>query len=200
VTGANGGLGRALVTEFAFAGAEVFAGVRDGALLEHDFGSSRIQLLELDVTKPSGWRLPDMDVVINNAGINRNTSFTDKKAEEALTAELEVNVLGTLRVVNHFLPGMIERREGVFINVISDLAFSPNFFCSTYSASKAALHSLGLSLRDYASDKGVHVMNVYPKAIDTRLTAGIDIPKDSPDYVARRILDALSRGEAEIAF
>jgi NAD(P)-dependent dehydrogenase (short-subunit alcohol dehydrogenase family) len=198
VTGSQRGLGLALVDALLDRGALVYAGHRspDGIPSALDRPGVIPVYLPLDGERTAS--LPDVDYVVNNAGVNCNVSFDAIGAVEALRAELEVNVLGTLAVVSGYLAS--GRRPAGFVNIISALAFEPNYFCSTYSASKAALHSLCVSLRDFGAQHGAYVLNAYPTAIDTRLTAGMPIPKLATADVAERVVQAWEDGRDELRF
>jgi len=199
VTGSQRGLGLALVHELSARGTRVYAGHRSaGVPAELDLPGVTPVFMELGATPLP--RLPDVDYVVNNAGINRNTPLDSPQATQVLDEELRTNVLGTLNLIHHYLPRLAGRPAAGFVNIISALAIDPNYFCATYSASKAALHSLCVSLRQVAGDKGFHVLNVYPTAIDTRLTDGLAIPKLAPAEVARAIVDAWSAGDCELFF
>lgn len=198
VTGSQRGLGLALVDALLFRGAQVHAGHRSTTGVPAALDRPGIVPVYLPLDGVTAASLPQVDYVVNNAGINRNASLDAADAVDALRAELEVNVLGTLAVVSGYLAS--DRRPAGFINIVSALAFEPNGFCATYSASKAALHSLGVSLRDYGHQHGVYVLNAYPTAIDTRLTAGMPISKLDTADVAERILQAWEAGVDTLRF
>jgi short-subunit dehydrogenase len=85
-------------------------------------------------------------------------------------------------------PAMIERGEGMIVNIATAFAKVNLPLVGTYCASKAALLSLGQALRAYLGDKGVHVMTVMPTTIDTDMSKGADVPKMTTDFVASEIL------------
>jgi short-subunit dehydrogenase len=85
-------------------------------------------------------------------------------------------------------PAMIERGEGMIINVATAFARVNLPIVGTYCASKAALFSLGQAMRAYLSDKGIHVMTVMPTTIDTDMSKGANVPKMTTEYVAGEIL------------
>jgi len=198
VTGSQRGLGLALVEALLGRGASVYAGHRSPDGIPAVLDRPGVIPLYLPLGGEHTASFPDVDYVVNNAGVNRNVSFDAINAVDALRAELDVNVLGTLAVVSAYLAS--GRRPAGFINIVSALAFDPNYFCSTYSASKAALHSICLSLRDFGAQQGVYVLNAYPTAIDTRLTAGMPIPKLAAADVAERIVQAWEDGMDELRF
>jgi short-subunit dehydrogenase len=197
VTGASRGLGRTLAFVFAKAGAkEVFAGARkpeDIERLKRDaavIGAS-ITPIKLDVTSDqdieAATRLSPIDILINNAGVAGYGNPVSMNLEAAIE-EMNVNYFGALRMTRALAPGMIERGEGMIVNVATAFAKINLPIVGTYCASKAALLSLGQALRAYLADTGVRVMTVMPTTIDTDMSKGADVPKMTTEFVAGEIL------------
>jgi NAD(P)-dependent dehydrogenase (short-subunit alcohol dehydrogenase family) len=197
ITGASRGLGRALVFACAKAGArEIFAGARkpeDIAGLK-DEGlrlGAPITPIKLDVTVESDVRataqIGFVDILINNAGIAGYGNPLNMNHEDAVR-EMDVNYFGALRMARALTPAMIERGEGMIVNVATAFAKVNLPIVGTYCASKAALVSLGQALRAYLSENGVHVMTVLPTTIDTDMSKGADVPKMTTEFVAGEIL------------
>jgi short-subunit dehydrogenase len=197
ITGASRGLGRALAFACAAAGAkEVFAGTRKQSDLDQlkqdamDIGAA-ITPIKLDVTNDADVaatrELGTIDVLINNAGVAGYGNPVSMNLDHALQ-EMEVNYFGALRMSRALAPEMIERGEGMMVNVATAFARVNLPLVGTYCASKAALLSLGQALRAYLSDNGVHVMTVMPTTIDTDMSKGADVPKMTTEYVADEIL------------
>lgn len=197
ITGASRGLGRALAFACAAAGAkEVFAGARKQSDLDKlkqdalDLGAA-ITPIKLDVTDDGDVaatrELGTIDVLINNAGVAGYGNPVSMNLDHALR-EMEVNYFGALRMSRALAPQMIERGEGMMVNVATAFARVNLPLVGTYCASKAALLSLGQALRAYLSDNGVHVMTVMPTTIDTDMSKGADVPKMTTEYVANEIL------------
>jgi NAD(P)-dependent dehydrogenase (short-subunit alcohol dehydrogenase family) len=196
VTGANRGLGKALVEEALRRGAiRVYAGARQP--LEN--ADSRVTPLMLDVTNAAQIRaaaetVGALDILINNAGISGPDDFGDRAALERLLA---VNLFGTYDLTRAFLP-VLARSRGVIVNVLSLAALAAVPFDSLYSISKAAAFSLTQSLRALLAGQGVSVHAVLPGPIDTDMAPGLDIPKAAPESVARAIFDGVEKGDEEI--
>jgi len=196
VTGANRGIGQALVTEALRRGARrVYAGTRQP--LAHSDG--RVTPLALDVTdaaqtQAAADRVGPLDVLINNAGIARYDDLSDRAA---LERHLAVNLFGTYGVTQAFLP-MLIRSQGVIVNNLSLMALAPVPLTPAYSISKAAAFNLTQSLRALLAGRGVRVHAVLTGPTDTEMTRGLDIPKASPESVARAIFDAVEAGEEDI--
>jgi NAD(P)-dependent dehydrogenase (short-subunit alcohol dehydrogenase family) len=194
VTGAGRGLGRALVTAFVDAGAaEVFAGVRKPEDREA-LSSERVTPVQLEVRNDEDvealGRLWPIDILVNNAGV---AGFGNPITMDfgAIEEEVAVNYLGVLRVTRAVAPGMIERRDGMIVNVATAFAKVNLPIVGTYCATKSALLSLGQALRAYLSEFGVRVITVMPTTIDTDMSRGADVPKMTKEFVAREILDVI---------
>jgi NAD(P)-dependent dehydrogenase (short-subunit alcohol dehydrogenase family) len=197
VTGANRGIGRALVEEALRRGASrVYAGTRLPPLAHPD---ARVTPLTLDVTSRAQTRaaadqVESLDLLINNAGIGLYDDLSDRAV---LERHLAVNLFGTYGVTQAFLPVLI-RSGGAIINNLSMMAFAPVPLTPAYSISKAAAFSLTQSLRALLAGRGVRVHAVLTGPTDTDMTRGFDIPKASPESVARAIFDGVEKGEEDI--
>jgi NAD(P)-dependent dehydrogenase (short-subunit alcohol dehydrogenase family) len=196
VTGANRGLGQALVEEALRRGAtRVYAGTRQ--TLAHP--DERVTPVILDVTdaaqiRAAVERVESLDVLINNAGVDLHGDLSDRVL---LERHLAVNLFGTYGVTQAFLP-LLTRSRGAIVNVLSVAAVAALPFTPTYSISKAAALSLSQSLRALLAGQGVSVHAVLAGPVDTEMTRYLEIPKSSPESVARAILDGVDDGEEEI--
>ena len=189
VTGANRGLGRALVEEALRRGAaRVYAASRQP--LAHP--DERVTPVIIDVTDPAQirtavQRVQSLDILINNAGISVPDDLSERSA---LERHLAVNLYGTLDVTTAFLPAVTERR-GRIVNVISVAAIAGVPVLPAYSVSKAALLSLTQSLRALVAREGVTVQAVMPGPIDTDMVRDLPVPKTAPESVARDMFDGI---------
>ena len=196
VTGANRGIGQALVEEALSRGARlVYAGTRRP--LAHPDG--RVTPLTLDVTNPAQIQaaaesVDALDVLVNNAGIWLYDDLSDRAM---LKEHLAVNFYGTWGVTQAFLP-LLTRSRGAIVNNVSLMAFAALPLTPAYSISKAAAFSLTQSLRALLAGRGVRVHAVLTGPTDTDMTAGFDIPKASVASVARAIFDGVEAGEEDI--
>jgi NAD(P)-dependent dehydrogenase (short-subunit alcohol dehydrogenase family) len=196
VTGANRGIGRALVDEALARGARrVYAGTRQP--LAHPDG--RVTPLILDVTsteqvQAAAAAVDALDVLVNNAGIALYEDLSDRALIERTLA---VNLLGTYSVTQAFLP-LLTSSRGAIVNNVSTMAFAPLPLTPAYSISKAAVFSLTQSLRALLAGRGISVHAVLTGPTDTDMTRGFDIPKASPESVARAIFDGVDAGEEDI--
>jgi NAD(P)-dependent dehydrogenase (short-subunit alcohol dehydrogenase family) len=196
VTGANRGIGQALVEEALRRGAKrVYAGTRQP--LTHSDG--RVTPLTLDVTSTAQTQaavdsVESLDLLINNAGLDLHGELSDRAL---LERHLAVNLFGSYDVTQAFLALLI-RSRGAIVNVLSVAALAALPFTPTYSISKAAAFSLSQSLRALLAGRSVRVHAVLAGPVDTDMTRSLDIPKASPESVARAIFDGVEQGEEEI--
>jgi NAD(P)-dependent dehydrogenase (short-subunit alcohol dehydrogenase family) len=196
VTGANRGLGSALVEEALRRGARrVYAGARR----PHSHPDQRVRALGLDITDPAqihaaAEQVESLDLLINNAGVSLPD---DLDGRDPLEHHLAVNLYGTWDVTQAFLPALT-RSHGTIVNVVSLAAFAAVPVLPAYSISKAALFALTQSQRTLLAADGVTVHAVMAGPIDTDMVRGLEIPKTAPAIVARGILDGVERGDEEI--
>lgn len=206
VTGANRGIGRAIVEELLSRGASrVYAGARDlGSLasLAKEYGD-RVVPLELDVTNREQVQraaevASDATILVNNAGVlgNGGLSVSDSAINEFSRREFEVNVFGLLNVTQSFAQTLEQNGGGVIVN-LGSLASLVNFpMFQSYSVSKAAVHSITQALR--VSHPETLVVGVYPGPVDTDMADGAPFDKESPANVAKAILDGIETGAEDV--
>lgn len=196
VTGANRGIGQALVTEALRRGASrVYAGTRQ----KYAHQDPRVTPLELDITsegqvRAAAAQVQSLDILVNNAGV---FLFDDLSGREALERHLAVNLFGTHRVIQAFLP-LLVASGGAIVNNVSIAALAPIPVTPAYSLSKAAAFSLTQSLRMLLAGQGVRVHAVLTGPVDTDMVRDLDIPKASAQSVAQGIFDGAARGEEDI--
>jgi len=196
VTGANRGIGRALVEEALKRGAKrVYAATRQ----PYSHPDNRVVPLTLDVTntaqiQEAAGKVESLDVLVNNAGL---ALFDDLSDRTALDQQLAVNLFGPFNMTQAFLP-LLTRSSGSIVNVLSLVAFAPLSFVPGYSISKAAAFSLSQSLRALLAGRGIKVHAVMCGPVDTEMSRGFDVPKASPASVAQAIFDGVKNGDEEI--
>jgi len=196
VTGANRGIGQALVTEALRRGAaRVYAGTRQ----PYAHPDPRVTPLPLDITNAAQVRaaaaqVESLDILVNNAGV---FLFDDLSDRAALERHLAVNLFGTYGVIQAFLPSLIAA-GGAIVNNVSIAALAPIPVTPAYSLSKAAAFSLTQSLRMLLAGQGVRVHAVLTGPVDTDMVRDLDIPKTAPQSVAHAIFDAVENGEEDI--
>jgi NAD(P)-dependent dehydrogenase (short-subunit alcohol dehydrogenase family) len=197
VTGANRGIGKALVEEALQRGAKrVYAGTRQP--LSHP--DQRVTPVTLDVTNAAHIQaaveqVDSLDILINNAGIVAFDDLTDRTVLEEMLA---VNFYGVRDVIQALLPKLVESKGAIASN-ISVNAFAAFPLVASYSVAKAAVLALTQSLRAILASRGVSVHAVLTGFVDTDMTAGFDvIAKASPELVARSIFDGIEKGVEDI--
>jgi NAD(P)-dependent dehydrogenase (short-subunit alcohol dehydrogenase family) len=196
VTGANRGIGQALVTEALRRGAgRVYAGTRR----PYTHPDPRVTALALDITnaeqvRAAAGQVESLDILVNNAGV---FLFDDLSDREALERHMAVNLFGTYAVIQAFLPSLIAS-GGAVVNNVSIAALAPIPVTPAYSVSKAAMFSLTQSLRMLLAGQGVRVHAVLTGPVDTDMVRDLDIPKASPQSVAQGIFAAVEKGEEDI--
>jgi NAD(P)-dependent dehydrogenase (short-subunit alcohol dehydrogenase family) len=203
VTGANRGIGEAIVESFLNHGAKkVYLAVRNPAstkAMEEKYGD-KVVTVKADLTDAASItqlaeQAKDVDVVVNNAGILIPSSPLADGAEAALTKELDVNVFGLLRVANAFA-GILEANHGALVQLNSVASIKCFADFATYSASKAASYSLTQGLREKLGEKGVAVLSVHPGPIATDMAVQAGFTDgDSTTCVAEGIVSALAAGD-----
>lgn len=196
ITGANRGLGRALVEDALGLGARrVYAAARRPV----DHADARVTPLRLDVTDPADIQaavreVDSLDILVNNAGVAVADDLSDPRSIEA---HLAVNLFGTYRVTQAVLP-LLTSSRGAVINVLSLAALATVPVTPAYAISKAAAFSMSQSLRALLAPQGVTVHIVLPGPVDTDMIRDWDIPKTSPEDVARAIFAGAAHGQEEI--
>lgn len=201
VTGGNRGLGRAYVDALLTRGATVYLGSRD---VDESQPTEREQLrtIRLDITNPDDIArlpalVPDLTMLINNAGVHETTDVGSPDAASVLARVLSVNVVGMVAVTSA-LHSILTNNGGVVINILSAGSWLSGPDNLAYSASKAAGLSVTSSMRSTLNPSGVQVVAVHAGFIDTDMMADFPGPKLSPVDVANTTLDAIADGDQEV--
>lgn len=201
VSGANRGIGKALVAAALKQGAKkVYAGARNIQSIQAN--DPRIVPLQLDITdkaqiEKAAAQAPDVDVLINNAGVLAFASIAEGKPED-LQNDMAVNYFGTLHVIRGFIPVLAKKNGAAIAAISSIVGLAPMVGIGGYSASKAALHSALQALRIELKAKKISVHGIYPGPIDTDMAKEFPIQKTSPQETAENILKGIEAGEEEI--
>jgi NAD(P)-dependent dehydrogenase (short-subunit alcohol dehydrogenase family) len=201
VTGANRGLGKALVDALRSAGAKkIYAAARNSSDIARN---AIVQPLTLDITDATqvdaaAARCSDVAILINNAGIARFTAALAAPTMENARLEMETNYFGTLAMCRAFAPILKKNGGGALVNMLSVVSFFNAPMQGTYSASKAAEWSLTKDVRFELRAQGTRVTGVYAGYIDTDMTAGLNAPKTSAADIAAGILAGIESGMEEV--
>ena len=196
VTGANRGIGQALVEEALRRGAKrVYAGTRQPlAHLDRRVTPLILDVTDADQIQRAVESVESLDILVNNAGL---ALFDDLSDRSAIERSLAVNFFGMYGVTRAFLP-LLTRSKGAIVNNLSLVALAPLPMIPGYSISKAAASNMTQSLRALLVGQGVTVHAVFLGPIDTDMNRGFDIPKASPESAAQGIFDGLEKGEDDI--
>jgi NAD(P)-dependent dehydrogenase (short-subunit alcohol dehydrogenase family) len=196
ITGANRGIGRALVEEALHRGAKrVYAGTRQ----PFAHSDERVAPVTLDVTKAEQIQaavrsVENLDILVNNAGVDLHDDLSDR---DGLERHLAVNLFGTHGVTQAFMPMLVDS-QGAIVNVLSLAALASVPFSPAYAISKAAAFSMTQSLRALWAGRGVKVHAVFAGPVDTDMAQDLNIPKASAESVARAIFDGIENGDEDI--
>jgi len=205
VTGANRGIGKAIVESFLQHGAtKVYLAVRDVESTNDLVAlyGEQVETLYMDVSNPESIKAAatmatDVQVVVNNAGILKPADPLNDDIEEAFSQELTVNTFGLIRVAKAFVPLLEQNGGGAFVQ-INSIASIKNFSGFTsYSASKAAAYSLTQGLKEQVADKNIQVLSVHPGPIATDMADSVGMGEmgEATSVVSEGIVTALAAGE-----
>lgn len=181
ITGGASGIGRELAERFHAQGNTVIiAGRRKDRLDDVAAAHGGITGYVLDIDSNDAIQAfaakvieehPDLNVVINNAGIMMFEDLTQSRDLADAEATITTNLLGPIRLTNALIDHLVSKPDAAIVNVSSGLAYVPLVATPTYSATKAAIHSYTVSLRDALRGK-VEVIELAPPAVQTELTPG----------------------------
>lgn len=195
VTGANRGIGHALVVQLQQHGVRrIYATARNPEALQN-VADDVVVPLKLDITnrqqiQAAAVRAQDTTLLINNAGSLAFGSLLNSPLEMVIR-DMDTNYYGTLNMVRAFTPIIAQNGGGAIANVLTLVALASMPALGGYSASKAAMFSLTQALRAELKSKGVAVHGIYPGAVDTDMIAALAMPKTSPADVATAIIEGI---------
>jgi len=179
ITGATSGIGLAFAKEFILQGNTVIiCGRRDERLSEIKATYPHIITKVCDISDAAqrialaDWvtkEYPNINMLINNAGIQLAMDLTHPVDMEQLYAEVETNFIAPVHLTSLLVPYLATQQQAAIINITSGLAFVPIAFMPVYCATKAALHSLTLSLRHQLKNTAIKVFEIAPPSVDTEL-------------------------------
>ena len=179
ITGGASGIGLAMAVRFVDRGNDVIiCGRRENALREARTRFPKLRTCECDLTNPTEridlfeWAVaehPGLNVLVNNAGVQRRVTLAEPEAWSIAAEEIEINLSAPIHLSRLFLPHLKEKDPAAIINISSGLGFAPLATVPIYSATKAAMHSYTLSLRHQLRESSVEVIEIAPPAVDTDL-------------------------------
>lgn len=209
ITGGSSGIGLSLAERFIGAGNQVIITGRRESLLKEaqrklpsviteasDVGeASERERLVAELTR----RFPQLNVLVNNAGIQRKLNMREQEPWERTREEISINLEGPLHMTSLLIPHLEAQAKPVIINVSSGLAFVPLAIAPVYSATKAALHSYTLSLRHQLRNTSIEVIEVIPPAVRSNLGGSHDFGVPTDEY-ADSVIAQLAEGRAEVTY
>jgi len=202
VTGANRGIGRALIEELKDKGVKrIYAAARKTDDLEQLAGDLivpvKLDITDLEQVKAAAELAGDATILINNAGVLTGGSLLDRPVEE-INRNFETNFFGTLNMIRAFAPVIERSGGGAIANVLTVVSMASMAGLGGYSASKAAAFSLTQAVRAELKSKNIAVHAVFPGPVDTDMAAEITMPKTSAKDVAAAIIAGIESGAEDI--
>jgi len=217
ITGGATGIGFALAEAFVQEGSAVILCGRRRSKLQQaktKIPSAYVRKCDVSVESDRGKLLnwitasfPELDMLVNNAGIQRQVDFTSPKIAKRTSPaddELAINLEATIRLCALFTPRFLVKKRAAITNISSGLAFVPIADMPIYCATKAAIHSFTTSLRHQLRNTSVRVFEAVPPTTDTELDASFAGESEesyrgiSPQEVAAAIIDGLREDKQEI--
>jgi len=209
ITGGSSGIGMAIAARFLELGNEVIVtGRREAALQALKAKYPRAHIKVNDAARAeerialSGWakrEFPSLNVLINNAGIQRKVNLLEAEPWASTTQELDINLAAPMHLCSLFIPQLLKQEKAQIMNVSSGLAFVPLAHMPVYCASKAALHSFTLSLREQLKATTIGVTEIIPPAVKTNLGGSHDFGEELSDYVDS-VFTQLATDATELTF
>lgn len=219
ITGASSGIGEALAREFSRGGDAVTLVARRGEVLRALAAAlpGKSHVIAADLSDPARAvavldeataALGPIDVLINNAGAQIVAPIQTVSAERA-DAMMRLDLTTPMRLTAAVLPGMLQRKSGVIVDIASLAALAPTPGMAYYNAAKAGLAAFSEGLRGELRGTGVHVLTVYPGPVDTPLArAAYDnyppmarmLPGGRPEVLARRVRRAVLRRKTRVIY
>jgi uncharacterized oxidoreductase len=183
IPGATSGIGLALALRLQAAGSTVVIGGRRQALLdslaeEHGLGTVQVDVADADSIRTAADQVlaahPGLDTLVTMSGIMRNEDLRDPGHVDDALETVQTNLVGTIRLIDAFLPHLLTRPAATVMTVSSGLAFVPLTATPTYSATKAGVHAYTQALRQQLVGTSVEVLELAPPAVQTDLMGGAD--------------------------
>ena len=181
VTGASGGIGRAIAMELSSSGADLCLTGRNKSELENlqKIIGGNCQIIISDLSNSEGIinladqaqdSMGQIDILVNNAGITKDNLFM-RMSEDDWNEVININLNSIFKLTKQLIKGMIKRRYGRIINITSVIGVAGGAGQSNYSASKAGIIAMSKSLAQEVGSRSVTVNSIAPGFIETNMTA-----------------------------
>lgn len=195
ITGGSSGIGLELVKQLiAQDVTDILITGRDISRLEQVKRQyPQVHLFQSDVSNPNDIQalyqsvikdFPELNIIINNAGVMRNLNLLDAGLEKNIATEIDINLSGVIRMVQQFLPHLLTKSSAAIVNVSSGLAFVPFPASPVYSAAKAGLHAYTRVLRLQLKATSIKVFELAPPSTETPLQSAFSGLVDSSQNMA----------------
>jgi uncharacterized oxidoreductase len=214
ITGAGSGIGLALAKTLARRNSRIAICGRDENKLE----KARLEVPGLqtkrcnltarkDLDELLRWALevlPELNIVINNAGVARKTDLSQHHVDfEAAEEQLTTDLYAPIHLTLGFLPHLRRQPQAAIVNITTGLVYSPDASTPTYSAAKVGLHTWTQALRYQLQGTSVRVFEVLPPIVDTEMISGLGIDAtavsaETPQQVAEAVLKGIADDKEEI--
>ncbi len=222
VTGGSSGIGLELAKLFVADGHDVIIAAEERAKLDEAAqtlraagGSSRIEVIEADLSRPDGAETLynavrglglQVDVLVNNAGVGVYGDFARETSLRAEVEMIQVNAVSVVQLTKLFVKEMVPRGSGKILFTASLASLSATPFLTVYGATKAFVYSFAEGIREELKDTGVTVTALLPGATDTDFfeRAGAENTKTAqgkiadPAEVAKAGYEALNKGDDHV--
>ena len=203
VTGGTDGIGREIARQLREKGATVIVGGRDPGRLA-ETGAEGFETIAADLSTPAGIETlvaavdgRPLDIIVNNAGMGATYQVGDEILVENVEQCLFLNLHAPIELITRLLPALRGRPEAMIVNVTSGLAIAPRASGPIYCATKAGLRSYTMALRAQLAKTRVHVLEVLPPVVETRMTEGNPHKKMPPSECARQVVRAMEKDRDE---
>lgn len=204
LTGGTDGIGRELAAQLKAKGATVIVTGRTPERIEAA-NAAGYETIMSDLSTAAGVDAVlaavtgrDIDILINNAGVGSDHDFREAMPDLADNDRcIALNVNAPIHLITRLMDRLKARPEAMIVNVTSGLAIAPRAGGPIYCATKAALRSYTLALREQLKGTRIHVLEVLPPVVETKMTAGRGSKKMSPQDCAALIVDAMETNANE---
>jgi uncharacterized oxidoreductase len=204
LTGGTDGIGRELAAQLRAKGAQVIVTGRTPERIAAAT-TAGFEVIAADLSSQAGVDLVldavkgrEIDVLINNAGVGSDHDFREAAPDLADNDRcIFLNLNAPVHLITHLIDRLKARPEAMIVNITSGLAIAPRAGGPIYCATKAALRSYTMALREQLKDMRVHVLEVLPPVVDTKMTAGRSRKKMSPQDCAAQIVNAIESNAKE---
>lgn len=205
ITGGSSGIGLALAKKFLQEGNQVIITGRQEEKLKRVKAKYQEVVYEVaDIAKEVDRqklveKYPDVNILINNAGVQYNYIFSqEKNARSLIEMEFNINLIGPVLLIQLFLPKLLQKEEAAIINVSSGLALVPKESAPVYCASKAGVHIFSKALRYQLEGTNIKLFEIIPALVDTEMTKGRGKGKITPEKLTKEFWRNFKRNKYEI--